>query len=46
METMVITDQKQVSEITKHLRDTYASFNAAIRKEDVLSAKPVMQTLR
>ena len=46
METMVITDPKQVSEITRKLRDTYSSFNTAIRKEDVFAAKLVPQKLR
>ena len=46
METMVITDAKQVSEIARMLRGTYSTFNAAIRKEEVLAKKPVPQALR
>lgn len=46
METIVITDSKQVSEITRRLRDTYSTFNAAIRKEEVLGKTPIPQTLR
>lgn len=50
METMVITDSKQVSEITRKLRETYSPFSTAIRKEErkeELFGKPLkLQVLR